>query len=556
MSILNSRFIKLLVAGYGREGSRILLAAVAAGLLQAGALVIINAAAEDFKADAANFRYFALFVLCIISFALANRYAFTRTGERAGQMIYDTQLRIADKVRRSSLRSFEGMQRTDVYKVLLEHTDVLFEAARYLTVAAASLIMLVASFAYIATISVPALVICCAMIVAAVVVYQGTQKRINEKLALTKERETSFLRHLNNLVDGFKEVKISSARSTDLFENHLRTSSVEARTAKVESEFLAINNYIFAQTFFLILIAAIVFVLPRISDIDSKNVTSIITVVLFTLGPLGQVVAMLPFIYKAEFALNSIETMEKKLEEADDTRETAAVSPLPDGDFNRIQLKGLGFRYQNGNGAGFRLGPLDLSINQGEILFIVGGNGSGKSTLLKLITGLYYPTAGAIFLDNYAIDQAAYAHYRDFFTIIFSDFYIFDRLYGIKDPDEDLIKELIETMKLTGQTAYADGRFSNVNLSSGQRRRLALITTYIENKPIFVFDEVAADLDPQFRRYFYEQYLPRLKALGKTVVAVSHDDRFFHLADRVVKMEYGEMVDVHNGGPTDPGPAC
>lgn len=556
MSFLNSRFIKLLLAGYGREASRIFFAAVAAGLLQAGSLVIINAAAEHFDKDTSNFRYFALFILCIIAFALTNRYAFTRTGEHAGRLIYATQLRIADKVRRSSLRSFEGLQRTDVYKVLLEHTDVLFEAARYLTMAAASLIMLIASFAYIATISIPALVICCIMIVAAVVVYQGTQKRINEKLALTKERETSFLRHLNNLVDGFKEVKISSARSNDLYENHLRTSSEEARTAKVESEFLSINNYIFAQTFFLILIAAIVFVLPRIADIDAKNVTSIITVVLFTLGPLGQVVAMLPFIYKAEFALNAIESMEKRLEESDDTRETAAVSPLPDGDFKRIQLKGLGFRYQAGNGSGFRLGPLDLTINQGEILFIVGGNGSGKSTLLKLITGLYYPTAGSIFLDNYAIDQAAYAHYRDFFTIIFSDFYIFDRLYGQKEVDEELINELLETMKLKGQTAYADGRFSNVNLSSGQRRRLALITTYIENKPIFVFDEVAADLDPQFRRYFYEEYLPRLKGLGKTVVAVSHDDRFFHLADRVVKMEYGEMVDVHNGGESDPGAAC
>lgn len=552
MSIINSRFIKLLVAGYGREGARILAAAVVAGLLQACALMIVNAATENFDSDGVNFRYFSLFALCIVGFALANRFAFMRTGLRAGVMIYATQLRIADKVRRSNLRSFEGLERTDVYKVLLEHTDVLFEAARYLTVSASSAVMLAASFTYIAFLSIPALIICSVMIVAAVVLYQGTQKRINQKLALTKEREAVFLRHLNNLVDGFKEVKISSARADDLFENHLRTSSESARTAKVESEYLSINNFIFAQTFFLILIAAIVFVLPRVGDTSGETVTNIITVVLFTLGPLGQVVAMLPFIYKAEFALSSIEAMEKKLEEADDTRETLATSPFADGRFKRIDLKAINFRYQAGNGGSFRLGPLDLCINQGEILFIVGGNGSGKSTLLKLITGLYYPTAGTVYLDNYAIDQASYAHYRDLFTIIFSDFHLFDRLYGQKDVDEALINEMIETMQLKGQTAFADGRFTSINLSSGQRRRLALITTYIENKPIFVFDEVAADLDPQFRRYFYEQYLPRLKAQGKTVVAVSHDDRFFHLADRVVKMEYGEMVPL---GP-EPGQAC
>ncbi|MFZ5586495.1 MAG: cyclic peptide export ABC transporter [Thermodesulfobacteriota bacterium] len=555
MSILNSRFIKLLIAGYGQEGARILAAAVAAGLLQAGALIIVNAAAEHFDADSLNFRYFALFALCIVGFALANRYAFTRTCQRAGQMIYDTQLRIADKVRRSDLRSFESLERTDVYKVLLEHTDVLFEGARYLTISASSLIMLIASFTYIAFISMPALIICCVMIVAAVAVHQGTQKRINQKLVQAKQRETDFLRHLNNLVDGFKEVKISRARSEDLFENHLRMSSVAARTAKVESEHLAINNYIFAQTFFLILIAAIVFVLPRLGDVKGEDVSSVITVVLFTLGPLGQVVAMLPFIYKAEFALDSIETMENKLEQADDVKDTLEKSPLPAGEFGRIDLRAVSFRYQAGNGSGFRLGPLDLAINRGEILFIVGGNGSGKSTLLKLITGLYYPTAGTVYLDNYAVDQAAYAHYRDFFTIIFSDFHLFDRLYGLRDVDEALVEELLETMQLKGQTAYADGRFSNINLSSGQRRRLALITTYIENKPIFVFDEVAADLDPQFRRYFYEQYLPSLKAQGKTVVAVSHDDRFFHLADRVVKLEYGEMVAAPPSAGPDQGQA-
>ena len=543
---LNSRFIRLLSSGFGRDGIKILAAAAISGLLQAACLVIINQAGEQTDTDSLNFRLFALFMVCIGAFALANKYAFAHTVTRAGQIIYDTQLRIADKLRRSDLRSFERLDRTQVYKNLLEHTDVLFEAARYITVTLSSAVMLLASFAYIALLSPMALILCAIIIGASIVIYQGTQKKVNQKLALTKEREGRFLRHLNNLVDGFKEVKINSARGQDLYENYLRAGSMDARAAKIDSEILAINNYIFAQAFFMFLIAAIVFVLPQMGDKDSGNLHNIITVVLFTLGPLGQVVALLPNIYKAEFALTEIETLEKKLEEADDTKMTAEESPLPGEDFQRIMLRGISFRYTtNGNGGqGFHLGPLDLDINRGEILFIVGGNGSGKSTLLKLITGLYYPTAGTVFVDGIDVDQAAYAHYRDCFTIIFSDFHLFDRLYGLKDINEGLIKELIETMELKGQTDFSQGRFTNINLSSGQKRRLAMICTYIENKPIFVFDEVAADLDPQFRRYFYEEFLPRLKAMGRTVVAVSHDDRFFHLADRVVKMEYGEMVDI------------
>ena len=90
--------------------------------------------------------------------------------------------------------------------------------------------------------------------------------------------------------------------------------------------------------------------------------------------------------------------------------------------------------------------------------------------------------------------------------------------------------------------SYADGRFSTLDLSTGQRKRLAMVAALLDDKPIYIFDEWAADQDPGFRRYFYEGLLGELKARGKTVLAVTHDDRYFGVADRVVKRGEGGVV--------------
>jgi len=135
-----------------------------------------------------------------------------------------------------------------------------------------------------------------------------------------------------------------------------------------------------------------------------------------------------------------------------------------------------------------------------------------------------------------------YKHYRNLFSVIFTDFHLFDRLYGLKTVDEDDLDDLLVKMELASKTAYSEGKFTNINLSTGQKKRLAMIISYLEDKPIFMFDEVAADQDPVFRKYFYEVFLQNLKAKGKTIIAVSHDDRYFNMADRVLKMEFGKFV--------------
>ena len=185
----------------------------------------------------------------------------------------------------------------------------------------------------------------------------------------------------------------------------------------------------------------------------------------------------------------------------------------------------------------------ELIVQPGELVFIKGGNGSGKSTLVKLLTGLYKPLAGEVLLGETRVTDANVQHYRELFSIIFSDFHLFDRLYGM-EVDEARVSSLLEEMQLADKTEFADGRFVNLNLSTGQRKRLALLIALLEDRPYCVFDEVAAEQDPAFREYFYEVILQNLKKQGKTIIAVTHDERFHHTADRVLTMEYGRFVSV------------
>ncbi|MCK5926529.1 MAG: ATP-binding cassette domain-containing protein, partial [Methylococcales bacterium] len=163
-------------------------------------------------------------------------------------------------------------------------------------------------------------------------------------------------------------------------------------------------------------------------------------------------------------------------------------------------------------------------------------------TFLKLLVGLYYPTEGAIYVDDDVIDDYNYQDYRELFSIIFTDFHLFDRLYGVENIESEQVNFWLKKMRMDKITRFKNGRFTNTDLSTGQRKRLAFIAAILEDKPILILDEFAADQDPDFRKYFYETVLLELKSMGKTVIAVTHDDHYFHISDRVLKMDGGQLI--------------
>lgn len=251
---------------------------------------------------------------------------------------------------------------------------------------------------------------------------------------------------------------------------------------------------------------------------------------------------MIPLFEKMRLSFDYIHELEERLDAIQDRAFTLEQTQEDFRNFGNIEIRDTEFHYVNpGGDRGFQIGPLNLKITKGETLFIVGGNGSGKTTMLKMLSLLYYPSSGEILINEERIGDAQIISYREMFSGIFSDFHLFAKMYGFTREELDLIKPLLKKMKLEQKTNLREDRFTTLKLSTGQRKRLAMIVTLLEDKPILIFDEWAAEQDADFREYFYDTILPELKEKGKTIFVVTHDERYQGLADRVVQMDYGKI---------------
>lgn len=254
---------------------------------------------------------------------------------------------------------------------------------------------------------------------------------------------------------------------------------------------------------------------------------------LFLRTPLLQGIGALPTLLAAQVAFDKIAALNLAEPDAD--------FPLPPAirPWQRIELEQVSFHYQ-GEG-GFAVGPIDLVIEKGEQIFIIGGNGSGKSTLAMLLTGLYQPVSGRILLDGEPVSDRN--GYLALFSAIFTDYHLFQHLLG-PEPKDELVVEWLERLQMGSKLTIEDGFIADIDLSQGQRKRVALLLALAEQREVMLFDEWAADQDPQFRRIFYQVLLPRLKEMGKTVIAISHDDHYFPLADRLLEMRQGQLTEL------------
>lgn len=539
---MNSRLISFLRRESNRTGHKILIAGLIAGIFNGLIVVIINEASQDYAN--LNLRYLLIFILSVLILALTRHYTLNQTSTIARTALTKTNLRIADKIRRSNLSIFEHVGKPRVLTTLSEGTEVVFEAYRRIANGAVAAIMLVFSSAYMAWLSLTALWLELAVIVCGIAVYMYNQRTIDQELRISAKMENEFIGSLNHLLEGFKELKMNRAKSDDLFCNYLETISASVQEIRIRTEERFISNIIYTQVFMMIMIAAVIFVLPQMSSSSPQLIVSLVAVLLFVVGPLGAVVEAIPVISVANIALEKLDAMEEIFDGADDTRQSKTTGPLQSKTtFDTITMKKVTFSYEKSSDEKvFSVGPIDLEVKKGQILFFVGGNGSGKTTLVKLLAGLYYPQRGVIQMDDVPVNMTNYGAYRNFFSIILTDFHLFDRLYGLRDVDEGRLSRLLDAMELSEKISYRDGEFSDINLSTGQRKRLALISALMEDKPIYLFDEVAADQDPGFRRHFYEEVLADLKKQGKTIIASTHDDRYFHVADRVLKLDFGTIV--------------
>ena len=526
------------------SGIDILVMACTSGLSNGSLLAIITFAAKAVSrdSDGGSFRYLILFIISLLSFIMGKRYALKHATIIIEGLIKKVRTRITNKIRQSELLFFENIEKSHIYTRINQDTNFISQSALLIINSCQSALILVFCLFYIAWLSKVAFFITVGAIIAAVIIYLMYRKEVNHLLQGITDKETELFESLTHIVDGFKELKVNRRKSDHVF-THFKDISDSTEKIKIKTGIAFVTDFVYSQTFFYILIAILVFLLPMFIDTYSEVIIKLVMAVLFIIGPVEMVVGVIPVLARANVAVGNLYKLEELIDKEGGIIPQTEQAPFqPIESFREIRIDKATFNYKDKDEKVlFHLGPIDLSIKSGEVVFLVGGNGCGKSTLLKLLTGLYYPSSGVLYLDDDVLSKPIYPSYRELFSLIFADFHIFDRLYGFGEVDTKKVNDLIKLMELDKKTQYVDGKFTETNLSTGQRKRLALIAAFLEDKPIYMFDEVAADQDPEFRAYFYNELLMDLKKRGKTVIAATHDDKYFHVADRVLKMEYGKI---------------
>jgi putative ATP-binding cassette transporter len=357
-----------------------------------------------------------------------------------------------------------------------------------------------------------------------------------------REEEDKLYGYFRAVTEGIKELKLHRSRRGAFLSQNVQTTTETYQRHNVAAETRFILAQSWSHLLYFALIGLILFLVPAVAHLNQQTLTGYVITTLYLMGPLAGVLSSLSLFGRANVALRKVEELGVSL--ADHSTEDCPINqPEPELEFERLELRGVVHSYhREQDDSHFVLGPIDLSFRPGELVFLVGGNGSGKSTLAKLITGLYLPEGGEIRLDGETITNRNRDNYRQLFSVVFADFYLFDNLLGIKRPQLDVeAGEYLEQLHLQHKVKIKDGVLSTTAVSQGQRKRLALLTAYLEDRPFYLFDEWASDQDPCFKNVFYTQLLPDLKARGKTVLVITHDDKYFDVADRIIKLDYGKL---------------
>ncbi len=458
------------------------------------------------------------------------------------EMINSIRKRLVGKLRHAELLSFEMLDNAKLYSLLTQEVNTLSQSVSAIVYAFQSSVIVLFCLIFIGINSVPTLLTMLFAFLLGALTYFKIKSEADRATQKAVASEASFFTALEQILGGFKEIKMHARKNKAVFHAYA-TITRKLKQFNLQAGTLFSLNFVFTQSYFYALIGIIVFILPAYSSIESSVITSVTIATLFMISPLMMVISSIPQFTRANISINNLYEMEETLTsiEKDVTRKETKAHFR---NFNTITLERLSFSYPRTSREEepYSVEEISLTLKRGELLFIAGGNGSGKTTLLKLITGLYRPDSGCIKVDKQVISLSNLHAYRELFSGIFADYHLFDKLYGIDETSDEQVNELIARMELEEKTAYREGRFTNLQLSQGQRKRLGLIVALLEEKPICIFDEWAADQDPHFKKFFYEELLQDLRKQGKTIIVISHDDRYYDVADRILMMEYGRIT--------------
>ncbi|YCI82714.1 multidrug ABC transporter permease/ATP-binding protein [Enterobacteriaceae bacterium] len=362
--------------------------------------------------------------------------------------------------------------------------------------------------------------------------------RVYKHMAILRETEDKLYKDYQTVLEGRKELTLNRERAAWIFDHAYAPDAKEYRHHIIRADTFHLSAVNWSNIMMLGAIGLVFWMANSLGWADT-NVAAIYSLtLLFLRTPLLSAVGALPTLLTAQVAFNKL----NKFHLAPFNAAFPAVREK--SDWQTVELRDVVFHYADNS---FAVGPINLTIRRGELLFLIGGNGSGKSTLAMLLTGLYQPVSGTILVDGEPVTDASLDDYRARFSAVFTDVWLFDQLlgHGGQQARPELVDAWLARLKMSEKLALENGKILNLNLSKGQKKRVALLLALAEDRDIILLDEWAADQDPHFRREFYQVLLPLMQEMGKTIFAISHDDHYFVHADRLLEMRRGQLSELH-----------
>lgn len=512
------------------------LLGLASGACNAKLISLINQAIRQASISQSFFYFLSLLCFSLI-IGILSQFILIHLSQDA---IYRLRLALSRNILSSPLQHLEQLGEHRLLATLTNDVRVLSNTVAVIPNICVDLATIVGCLVYLAFLSSSVVTLMIGITLIAMWGIQATIRKAKSLMAIARAEQDTLFKHFQAITTGTKELKLHQQRREEFLDEDLRTSAIKLRQKNIKAMkmFVVANNL--GKLSLFIILGFILFISPRLLNTPLSTLSTYALTITYLAAPWQKLLNRLPDLMRGGVALDKIKHMDLILSRK---QEQKTIPRLESYHPHQIDLNQVTYTYRSdGDEKGFQLGPLSLSISVGQITYIIGGNGSGKSTLFKLIAGLYLPDSGTITLGNHLLKDGNQECYRQHFSAIFSDFYLFDRCLGLTSPDLDQKAEYyLKQLQLDHKVQIKNGILSTTKLSQGQRKRLALLTAYLEDRPIYLFDEWASDQDPMFRKLFYTQILVSLKEQGKTVVVITHDDRYFHLADQVYKLEYGQV---------------
>ncbi|WP_407220832.1 multidrug ABC transporter permease/ATP-binding protein [Enterobacter sp. CPE_E1214] len=361
--------------------------------------------------------------------------------------------------------------------------------------------------------------------------------RVYKHMAVLRETEDKLYNDYQTVLEGRKELTLNRERAEHIFNHLYLPDAREYRHHIIRADTFHLSAVNWSNIMMLGAIGLVFWMANSLGWADTNVAATYSLTLLFLRTPLLSAVGALPTLLSAQVTFNKL----KKFDLAPFKAEFPRPQAFPN--WQTLELRNVTFRYRDN---AFSIGPVNLTIHRGELLFLIGGNGSGKSTLAMLLTGLYQPQLGEILLDGRALNAEKPEDYRQLFSAVFTDVWLFEQLLGPKGQQANpaLVEKWLAQLQMSHKLELQDGKILNLKLSKGQKKRVALLLALAEERDIILLDEWAADQDPHFRREFYQVLLPLMQEMGKTIFAISHDDHYFIHADRLLEMRDGKLSEL------------